>query len=410
MVELTEQFAKLYKKGDFQKIILLLLSIYSEYRLAKIIGCSRGTLYRYKLGLRNIPVSFLKKTITRLEIDEKLFLNKISETSEDAEYNIIPLKCDEQIIWFGDDNDLFNSLYFFRTHIEPMSFFQLSYKTEIAPSLLSEYECGKKQIECFDVKKILTSLNLELEELFPQLTTYDHNATYLPLKPIKSILNSNEKWYDYYLLEHDYFIQNWPINRYNSNGKIIGTAMPNELTIDEFYNTDLIFFWNGDSFYEGPDFDYNFLPPNYYRYQKLFLDSDRNSEYEIDKPEFIPAYHIEFSEENEITVFWRNDKSININLHPYIDSESYWYQQLKEMEYFRQGQLLYLDKDRLDTQVIIWPEGQYLRLDELDLDFYQQKCYYHFNSMISVGNIDNWIDWSYFRKEKKWSSELSLKK
>ena len=57
-----------------------------------------------------------------------------------------------------------------------------------------------------------------------------------------------------------------------------------------------------------------------------------------------------------------------IDMSPYINSCSPWYRMLRNTEYFKKGKIVYIDKDRPETQCIIWPHGQYIRLDETKMN------------------------------------------
>lgn len=109
----------------------------------------------------------------------------------------------------------------------------------------------------------METLGITLTDLFPQLRSYDGGVSYLPLSPYIEV---SENVYNYIDADHEIIclLQPCAINRYNSYGQVISNSMPNELSIDEFYNTSELYFLKDDlSYWEGPDVDLETLPPNF---------------------------------------------------------------------------------------------------------------------------------------------------
>ncbi len=51
--------------------------------------------------------------------------------------------------------------------------------------------------------------------------------------------------------------------------------MPNELSVDAYFQVPDIFLCKGnDEYFDGPVFDLMDLPPNYYRYQTLYIEDN----------------------------------------------------------------------------------------------------------------------------------------
>lgn len=400
--EISTIFLSYIKEARFVDLLLYCLKTASKNGLSKKIGCSHHSLNRYINGQRMVPICLIKNLVKAYHIDEKQLFEYMNDDSSTYCSAYIPNTIDGKIIWYGGDNDIINSLFAIRTFINPMSFFQLSYLTEINPERLARYECGKKMIPPTDVERILNGLSISLTELFPQLCSYDGNQTFVPLGNTSLKISNNKFWTDCYIDDMARFgeiitIQNWPINRYDCLGKIISNAMPNELTMDEYYNTDDIFFYNftDNSFFDGPSFDYKTLPPNYYRYQLLFLDQTKEPfEKIIKKTPFHAASNLEIVEPNIIKIIWDNDTTTILNIESYVNSASKWYQELNNFEYLNKAMLYTINPDESDTQVILWPNGQYLRIDEIPLDIDPYHTCFEFCGLGCTGKIVNWMKWS----------------
>lgn len=399
------------KEGNFIGIIDLLSEHYTQRQLAKKINCSRRAIGRYRNRERKIPISLIKTIVHAFSFDEELLFQTMSDDESTFCKEIKPATIGESIIWNGGEHELINSLYVIQHCIQPMSFFQMSYITEIEPDRLADYACGKRTISSIDVSRILESLNLKTSELFPQLISYDFDKTFLPLQMNGLDLDhiktkSHRNWYDYYITEDEddiILFQPWPINRYDGLGKIIYNIMPNELTIDEFYNTDILYFYNfiDNSFYNGPAFCYQTLPPNYYRYQCLIIDGGKPTDDEcgfydmniINYKSLSVVKKIEIVGIDEIKIYFTNNKFVEVNIRPYTESNSVLYKALKDPEYLSQATLCQLDPNQVNTQIIRWPHGQFIRIDEVQMDMDPFHTCYTFNYLSEFVNISNWMIW-----------------
>lgn len=218
------------------------------------LKCSRRAVRRYLNNERALPFNILKRLLSIMEIDQELLYAKMSDQNKTYCSQYIPNTINGKIIWQREEKTLVNTLYIFRTQILQISFFQMAYKLEISPEKLSEYESGKVQIYRNDVQKILEALGIGLVELFPQLCSYDGDVSYLPLRA--SIIVENKDWDEFYINIDDEplcLFQTWPINRYDSCGQPISNTMPNELSVNEYCNTDELFFLKDNyEFWEGP--------------------------------------------------------------------------------------------------------------------------------------------------------------
>lgn len=294
----------------------------------------------------------------------------------------------------------------------------MSYKTEINPDRLYEYECGKKMIQPMDVDKILETLNISLIHLFPQLYSFDEGKTYLPLNMFHFKTGDNEYWEDYYTDENNVFMvesfQRWPINYYDSHGKVISNLMPNKLSVDAYFQIPDIFLCKGnDEYYDGPAFDLMDLPPNYYRYQTLYIeDNPEIKKNTFEKEDVEVAKEIEIKDNYKIEIVF-STKTIVLDMSPYINSNSQWYQELKNVEYLNKGKLITVEElkenstyfrgkmdislnrlDEIDTQIIFWPNGQYIRIDELPMDMDPYSKHFNLSSVASLDMLGNWMVWS----------------
>lgn len=415
----TEDFFDDFTKGLFIDILRKRLKKMSKRQLSNKLGCSRRALDRYLSGERGVPISIMKRFIISYSIDEKLLFQKMKDNEDTYCSKYQPETIDGKIIWYGKNNDIINSLFVLRTILN-LSLFEMSYKTEINPERLSEYESGKKLIPPMDVEKILETLNISLIQLYPQLYSFDGGKTYLPLNIFHFKTGDDEYWDDFYTDENNICgmaesFQRWPINCYDSHGKVISNLMPNELSVDAYFHTPDMFLYDmdKDEYYEGPTFNLMDLPPNYYRYQTLFIEDDpeiKNNVLKEKKTYTVKEIRIKADYQIEITL---GKKTVVLNIGPYVNSNSKWYQELRNIDYLYKGKLIklhelkdyivylkgkmdvYLNKlDEIDTQIIIWPNGQYIRCDELPMDMEPYSKHFKMSGVLSVDMLGNWIEWN----------------
>ena len=106
--------------------------------------------------------------------------------------------------------------------------------------------------------------------------------------------------------------------------------MPNELSVDAYFQVPDIFLCKGnDEYFDGPVFDLMDLPPNYYRYQTLYIeDNPEIKKNTFEKEDVEVAKEIEIKDNYKIEIVF-NTKTIVLDMSPYINSNSQWYQELK---------------------------------------------------------------------------------
>lgn len=191
-------------------------------------------------------------------------------------------------------------------------------------------------------------------------------------------------------------IQEWPVNRYDRFGQVISNTMPNELSVDEFYNTDELLFLKDDccGLWDGPKADLDTLPPNYYRYELLINRSFDRKIYKNKYSRYPEAKEIKFTESYTVQIYWPRGVPTHIDLSPFVNSCSPWYGMLKDFEYFKKGRISYIDKSRSDSQCIVWPHGQYVRLDETKMNQNHKDLRLPgIKSIRTVAKYGNWICW-----------------
>lgn len=406
-----------FAKGLFVEILQKRLEVVSKRQLSNKLGCSRRALNRYLSRERNVPISIMKRFIIAYSIDEELLFQRMKDDEDTYCSKYQPETIDGKIVWYGKNNDIINSLFVLRRMLK-LSFFEMSYKTELNPDRLYEYECGKKMIQPMDVDKILETLNISLIHLFPQLYSFDGGKTYLPLNVFHFKTGDNEYWEDYYTDENNVFMvesfQRWPINYYDSHGKVISNLMPNELSVDAYFQVPDIFLCKGnDEYFDGPAFDLMNLPPNYYRYQTLYIeDYQKMKKNTFEKEDVGVAKEIEIKDNYKIEIVF-SAKTIVLDISPYINSNSQWYQELKNDEYLHKGKLIKVEElkesstyfrgkmdislnrlDEIDAQIIYWPNGQYIRIDELPMDMDPYSKHFNLSSVASLDMLGNWMVWS----------------
>lgn len=50
--------------------------------------------------------------------------------------------------------------------------------------------------------------------------------------------------------------------------------------------------------------------------------------------------------------------------------------------------------DEIDAQIIYWPNGQYIRIDELSMDMDPYSKHFNLSSVASLDMLGNWMVWS----------------
>lgn len=228
-------------------------------RLAVSFQCSRRALNRYLSGQRQVPFSIIK-----------IMLNALGIKAANNNSNI---EDDSYMIWKGGTDTLFNIMFAYRTLHMKWNKFEAACNLNIPIEKISDYECGLRKIPISDVKKIMEVYDLKIEELFPELVSYDGRKTFLPLRPVSEFSIDGIKYnllYDekpLYMSPKKEELLLWPsfpIMRYNCDGTLLLNYMPNELTIDEYINTsDLIFLKKDCETYYEYDFSGKNLPPSY---------------------------------------------------------------------------------------------------------------------------------------------------
>lgn len=368
-------------------------------KISKDLNCSRRTVRRYLGDERVLPFDMLKRLLSIMEIDQELLFLKMSDQNNIyCSPKYIPKTINGKVIWHGEDKTLVNTLYIYRTQILRISFFEMAYRLEIAPEKLCEFENGKVPIYRKDVRKILGALGIELNELFPQLCSYDGNVSYLPLRA--SIVVEDKDWDEFYIGIDDEplcLFQTWPINRYDNYGQPVSNTMPNELSVDEYYNADELLFLkdNCEEFWKGPDVELETLPPNYYRYELLINQNREIKSYKKIYYSYPPIQKLDFLQPYFVDIYWPNGISAHLDMTPFVESCSPWYNMLKDFDYFKKAKVIYADKDREDTQCLIWPHGQYIRINELKMNKEPRNMQFtKALGVISIGKqFKNWIIW-----------------
>lgn len=346
----------------------------SNVKLAALFRCDRHSLRRYLSGERLVPMSIVGIMLKHMGISYNAKVEN-KETEPDCNEN-------GSLIWYGNNELLVNTLYFYRTLEWELSKFEMACKLNIQESTLSEYEHGKKRIPPLVVKQILQTFSISLTDLFPTLVSYDGGKTYLQLN-IRCTLTFGGKQYDIlydelYIGPNDEFINlmpEWPTWRYDEYTKPLLKYMPNELTMDEYYNTDSLYFMKdeeGNCFYEAGDFSKKKLPPSYQYLQDFYNEIAYPGETElftlhISYCNFLDNYKVSISLGSKPTEF---------DLADYVFSDSIWYQMLQDQEIFKQGKLKSYHGSNLAAESYIsWPDGQFINIAELYISKYKYRHY-----------------------------------
>lgn len=376
---------------------------YSTYKASKAFKCSRRAFVRYLTGERKVPMYIVNMMLQEMQIDIVENQNFVNDTNKiDNAVEHIEFDNNGNFIWYGKNNEiLFNTLFAYRTLKFNETRFQAACKLNISEDVLYEYECGKRRIVHADIQKIMDVYELEIDKLFPGLVSYDGRKTFLPLKPV-SLLEIDDKTYDLYeeglyVTDEDDTVsmETWtsfPIQRYDNTGKPLLKYMPDELSIDEYANSDELIFIKDDleSFYEK-DITGIKLPPNYLPLFGIFQERKATRDHIRYKKIAIKM----FLKNNYTVSLLTNAKTIIFDSHDYVFSDSPWYSMLQEVDYFKKGKLTFIGDRIPQNQCIVWPDNQYIRLIELYMAKYPYKYYEEPAPGNCNGIYDNWTKYEY---------------
>lgn len=351
-------------------------------RLAVSFQCSRRALNRYLSGQRQVPFSIIKIMLNTLGINTAINDTNIDDNS--------------YMVWRGEPDTLFNLMFAYRILHMKWNKFEAACNLNIPIEKISDYECGLRKMPVSDIKKILEVYGLKIEELFPELVSYDGRRTFLPLRPVSEFSIDGTK-YDILYDEKPLYMSpqkeelliwpSFPIMRYNCDGTPLLNYMPNELTIDEYINTsDLIFLKKDYETYFEYDFSGKKLPPSY----RHLLEKSKKS-YSV-KIHTKVISDIIFTDDYNV-ILQVGSKNNTFDLHDYVFSDSIWYSMLQDITYFWQGKLKYIGHQIFQNLSIVWPDGQYVRIIELYLDKYPNQ---HLTNKTGIGGnefYDNWTDY-----------------
>lgn len=256
------EIAQYIQKRQYTKLLNEYCKIagYSTTKTAAVFKCSRRAMQRYLSGERMVPMYIVNQIMNEMGTTKEEICCAVEAEKDTGEKCDLDCKIegefdsDGMFVWYGNAKKiLFNILYAYRTLIKKQSRFQAACELDILESTLYEYECGKRKIQQADIIKILNGYNMRLEELFPSLVSYDGRKTFLPLNPVMS-LNLDGKDYDLledklYVADDGGIVDSWPvfpIQRYDADGRPLLKYMPDELTIDEYANSDELIFIKDD--------------------------------------------------------------------------------------------------------------------------------------------------------------------
>lgn len=360
----------------------------SQVKLAKQFGCSRKALMRYQAGIRNVPMGIVKSILQDLELEYPRYKGKNNVKN-----------CDSVIVWPWKEGILFNVLFLYRKAFN-LSLFDAACRLDIQENTLRLYEGGEKKISLPDVGKILDGYNIKINDLFPELVSYDGGKTYLPLKkPFYFRINNidfnieGENFYKRIDDEWYYDWHNWPIYRYDSSGKPLLNYMPEELTVDEYLNTDsLLFIKDNLADFYNKSLNGIKLPPNY---RHLMEKPEKNKNkvykgfrYRVLKYKLTKDYHLQ-------AVMSPQGRTADFDLQEYVFSDSPWYSMLQDLDYFKRGQVKFIGDECPENQCIVWPDGQYIRIIELYIDKYKYR-YFAYKTGISGNSFyDCWTSYAW---------------
>ena len=333
-------------------------------------------------GQRQVPFSIIKIMLNTLGINAAINDTNIDDNS--------------YMVWRGGPDTLFNLMFAYRILQMKWNKFEAACNLNIPIEKISDYECGLRKMPVSDIKKILEVYGLKIEELFPELVSYDGRRTFLPLRPVSEFSIDGTK-YDILYDEKPLYMSpqkeelliwpSFPIMRYNCDGTPLLNYMPNELTIDEYINTsDLIFLKKDYETYFEYDFSGKKLPPSY----RHLLEKSKKS-YSV-KIHTKVISDIIFTDDYNV-ILQVGSKNNTFDLHDYVFSDSIWYSMLQDITYFWQGKLKYIGHQIFQNLSIVWPDGQYVRIIELYLDKYPNQ---HLTNKTGIGGnefYDNWTDY-----------------
>lgn len=362
----------------------------SQVKLAATLRCDRKSIRRYLNDERQVPMGLVSLLLKTLGIDYREIAEEKKEEAQD-------LDKDGSLIWYGGSEILLNTLYWHRIKSWKQSRFELACELNVNEETLAEYERGRKRIPYSVIQTILAKHQLKLTELFPTICSYDGGKTYMQLD-IQYEQQFGKERVDIFVDEYyvgpnkEWFpsLPDWPAWRYDNFLKPMIKYMPNELTMDEYFNTDSLYFVNlqqdrkpneKDEFYESPTFAGKKLPPSYKHIQDFYEQKDFSKEIvqfdlKIKSITLLPNYELKIISGTRCNTF---------DLKDYVFSDSTWYQMLKNETYFIQGILE--NGDDPSNACVRWPDGQYIRIVELYIDKYPYRHYRHAKTMTGK----NWL-------------------
>lgn len=353
-------------------------------KLAASFKVSRRAIKRYMSGERQVSMAIIKMILQQYGI--------IYKREQDEILNIREFTEDNSFIWYGADSILFNLLYAYRIEKFKLSRFEAACLLNIPEITLMRYEHGLQKISIPDIKLIKENYHLKLNELFPELISYDSGKTYLPLHPVVDFYIDDIK---YNLLTDDSPYRTpeneeltlwpeFPIMRYDNSGKPLQNYMPDELNMDEYFNSDNLCFPDDLDLYEH--FVWMKLPPTYCKQFEPYQEKNIN----------LPYFNrtvVEVIFKDDYSVIFRGCMNAKFSLKEYVFSDSRWYNMLQDLAYFKLGKLMYIGEEDPVNQCIIWPDGQYVRIAELYVDKYPYKYYIKRKGLTSNKMYDTWIDY-----------------
>lgn len=360
----------------------------SNVKLAALFRCDRRSLRRYLSGERQVPMDIVAIMLRSMGMSCTTVTVADDTLKQDCNAN-------GSLIWYGKNEILANTLYFYRTLEWNISRFEMSCRLGIQEDALWEYEHGKRRIPPAVVQCILQNYPIALTELFPTIISYDGGKTYLQLDT-RFALELGGKKYD--ILDDElyvdpdgecvsFYMPQWPTWRYDAYTKPLLKYMPDELTMDEYYNTDKLYFIKDEdmiSFYAGGDFSHKKLPPSY-RHIQEFFDKTNCRVTEMPFSHHIKSYAI--LDHYKVQICLRT-RPAEFDLSDYVFSDSPWYQMLQDPEYFKRGKLLSHNNTTLAVDSYLsWPDGQYINIAELYMDKNKYNYYRRARGMGANGRL-----------------------
>ena len=303
------------------------------------------------------------------------------------------------LIWRGEKDTLRNTIYMYR-RIREMSVETAAELLDIDPVQLMKLECGLLPIDNRTQRQIRVQLEIQFDDLFPELYSYNGSLTFIRLAT-KSVYIYGKKYNPiqfYCQPDGDLFIDlvEWPIARYSHFGKLIDRCLPHELSVDEFYNIPDEFLYDYDNDkefkYDSPGIK---LPRNYeitkayYFGDKVINDELNNNRNYYSKFGYIKNVKVS-SYNRRLTVDFINGESYSINVTQYTDSDSVWFEPLKKKSYLGQFQIKLIGGDAPENQYLVWPDGQIISIVENMHNWF----YYYKASFISYGKCGMLITYS----------------